>query len=36
MPQHVTGDALNALEQYREATASDDPRAALFRAAKGA
>ncbi|MEU1290266.1 molecular chaperone DnaJ [Kitasatospora sp. NPDC005856] len=36
VPQHVTGDALSALEQYREATASDDPRAALFRAAKGA
>ncbi|MED7948674.1 MULTISPECIES: molecular chaperone DnaJ [unclassified Streptomyces] len=36
VPQHVTGDALAALEQYREATASDDPRAALFRAAKGA
>ncbi|MFG3051236.1 molecular chaperone DnaJ [Kitasatospora sp. NPDC048239] len=36
VPQAVTGDALTALEQYREATASDDPRAALFRAAKGA
>lgn len=36
VPQQVTGDALTALEQYREATASDDPRAALFRAAEGA
>ncbi|GAA2083675.1 molecular chaperone DnaJ [Kitasatospora saccharophila] len=36
VPKHVTGDALNALEQYREATASDDPRAALFKAAEGA
>ena len=36
VPRHVTGDALSALEQYREATASDDPRAALFRAAEGA
>ncbi|GAA1088713.1 MULTISPECIES: molecular chaperone DnaJ [Kitasatospora] len=36
VPKHVTGDALNALEQYREATASDDPRAALFQAAEGA
>ncbi|WP_030274571.1 molecular chaperone DnaJ [Streptomyces sp. NRRL B-24484] len=36
VPKHVTGDALSALEQYREATASDDPRAALFQAAEGA
>ncbi|MEU9128047.1 molecular chaperone DnaJ [Kitasatospora sp. NPDC048540] len=36
VPKHVEGDALTALEQYREATASDDPRAALFRAAEGA
>ncbi|WP_371498214.1 molecular chaperone DnaJ [Kitasatospora sp. NBC_00374] len=36
VPKLVTGDALTALEQYREATASDDPRAALFRAAEGA
>lgn len=36
VPKHVTGDALTALEQYREATASDDPRAALFQAAEGA
>lgn len=36
VPKHVTGDALTALEQYREATASDDPRAALFKAAEGA
>ncbi|MFG2821834.1 molecular chaperone DnaJ [Kitasatospora sp. NPDC048365] len=36
VPKHVTGDALDALEQYREATASDDPRAALFKAAEGA
>ncbi|MGW4380552.1 molecular chaperone DnaJ [Kitasatospora sp. NPDC004531] len=36
VPKVVTGDALSALEQYREATASDDPRAALFKAAEGA
>ncbi|MEU3493294.1 molecular chaperone DnaJ [Kitasatospora cineracea] len=36
VPKHVDGDALTALEQYREATASDDPRAALFKAAEGA
>jgi len=36
VPKHVAGDALAALEQYREATASDDPRAALFKAAEGA
>lgn len=36
VPQQTTGDALTALEQYREATASEDPRAALFRAAEGA
>lgn len=36
VPKHVEGDALAALEQYREATASDDPRAALFKAAEGA
>ncbi|MFD8596197.1 molecular chaperone DnaJ [Kitasatospora sp. NPDC059646] len=36
VPKIVSGDALSALEQYREATASDDPRAALFKAAEGA
>ncbi|GAA2263596.1 MULTISPECIES: molecular chaperone DnaJ [Kitasatospora] len=36
VPKNVTGDALSALEHYREATASDDPRAALFKAAEGA
>ncbi|MER5637774.1 molecular chaperone DnaJ [Kitasatospora sp. NPDC002227] len=36
VPKSVEGDALTALEQYREATASDDPRADLFRAAEGA
>ncbi|MFE0458109.1 molecular chaperone DnaJ [Kitasatospora sp. NPDC058965] len=36
VPQQTTGDALNALEQYRDATASEDPRAALFKAAEGA
>ncbi|GAA2150063.1 molecular chaperone DnaJ [Kitasatospora kazusensis] len=36
VPKLVEGDALTALEQYREATASDDPRAALFRATEGA
>jgi molecular chaperone DnaJ len=36
VPKHLGGEALEALEQYREATASDDPRAALFKAAEGA
>ncbi|GAA1225786.1 molecular chaperone DnaJ [Kitasatospora nipponensis] len=36
VPQQTTGDALTALEQYREATATEDPRAALFKAAEGA
>ncbi|MDH6111764.1 molecular chaperone DnaJ [Kitasatospora sp. MAP12-15] len=36
VPQETTGEALTALEQYREATASQDPRADLFRAAEGA
>lgn len=36
VPRLVEGDALTALEQYREATASEDPRAALFRATEGA
>ncbi|TQF04418.1 molecular chaperone DnaJ [Kitasatospora acidiphila] len=36
VPQEVSGEALNALEQYRDATASEDPRAALFKAAEGA
>ncbi|MGF1429151.1 molecular chaperone DnaJ [Kitasatospora sp. LaBMicrA B282] len=36
VPQQVDGEALSALEQYRDATASEDPRAALFKAAEGA
>ncbi|WP_035799533.1 molecular chaperone DnaJ [Kitasatospora mediocidica] len=36
VPQETSGEALTALEQYREATASQDPRADLFRAAEGA
>jgi molecular chaperone DnaJ len=36
VPQQISGEALNALEQYRDATASEDPRAALFKAAEGA
>ncbi|MFJ8040029.1 molecular chaperone DnaJ [Kitasatospora sp. NPDC096147] len=36
VPKHLDDEALAALEQYREATASDDPRAALFKAAEGA
>ncbi|MFF7637063.1 molecular chaperone DnaJ [Kitasatospora sp. NPDC008050] len=36
VPQETSGEALNALEQYREATAAEDPRAALFKAAEGA
>lgn len=36
VPQETSGEALNALEQYRDATASEDPRAALFKAAEGA
>ena len=36
VPLETTGEALTALEQYREATASQDPRADLFRAAEGA
>ena len=36
VPHQLADEALAALEQYREATASEDPRAALFRAAEGA
>ncbi|PYC68719.1 molecular chaperone DnaJ [Streptomyces tateyamensis] len=36
VPQETSGEALTALEQYRDATASEDPRAALFKAAEGA
>ncbi len=36
VPSRVEGDALSALESYREATAGRDPRAELFKAAKGA
>ncbi|WP_329566219.1 molecular chaperone DnaJ [Kitasatospora sp. NBC_01266] len=36
VPQQTSGEALSALEQYRDATASEDPRAALFKAAEGA
>ncbi|GAA1924411.1 molecular chaperone DnaJ [Streptantibioticus ferralitis] len=36
VPASVDGKALDALESYREATADEDPRAELFKAAKGA
>jgi molecular chaperone DnaJ len=36
VPPTVGGKALEALESYREATAGTDPRAELFKAAKGA
>lgn len=36
VPKATTGKALDALESYREATADLDPRAELFKAAKGA
>ena len=36
VPVETGGDALAALEQYREATSADDPRAALFKAAEEA
>ncbi|MFE9422542.1 molecular chaperone DnaJ [Kitasatospora sp. NPDC006697] len=36
VPQEISDEAQAALEQYRDATASEDPRAALFRAAEGA
>jgi molecular chaperone DnaJ len=36
VPKETDGKALDALESYREATAGEDPRAALFKAAKGA
>ncbi|WP_405725135.1 molecular chaperone DnaJ [Streptomyces sp. NBC_01537] len=36
VPQVSDGKALDALEAYREATAEFDPRAELFKAAKGA
>ncbi|GAA1966981.1 molecular chaperone DnaJ [Kitasatospora viridis] len=36
VPQETAGEALTALEQYRDATATEDPRAALFKAAEGA
>jgi molecular chaperone DnaJ len=36
VPPSVDGKALDALESYREATAEQDPRAELFKAAKGA
>jgi molecular chaperone DnaJ len=36
VPPAVEGKALDALEAYREATADFDPRAELFKAAKGA
>ncbi|AEW95675.1 MULTISPECIES: molecular chaperone DnaJ [Streptomycetaceae] len=36
VPSDVEGKALDALEAYREATADLDPRAELFKAAKGA
>ncbi len=36
VPPTVEGKALDALEAYRDATADTDPRAELFKAAKGA
>jgi molecular chaperone DnaJ len=36
VPPETEGAALAALEQYREATAADDPRTALFKAAEEA
>ncbi|WP_329134580.1 molecular chaperone DnaJ [Streptomyces sp. NBC_01476] len=36
VPEKTEGKALDALESYREATADADPRAELFKAAKGA
>jgi molecular chaperone DnaJ len=36
VPETTEGKALDALEAYREATADADPRAELFKAAKGA
>ena len=36
VPAATEGKALDALEAYREATADTDPRAELFKAAKGA
>ncbi|MEW2522956.1 molecular chaperone DnaJ [Actinacidiphila alni] len=36
VPEKTEGKALDALESYREATAEFDPRAELFKAAKGA
>jgi molecular chaperone DnaJ len=36
VPLTTEGKALDALEAYREATAGTDPRAELFKAAKGA
>ncbi|MDJ0340374.1 molecular chaperone DnaJ [Streptomyces sp. H10-C2] len=36
VPEKIEGKALDALESYREATADFDPRAELFKAAKGA
>ncbi|PWI42513.1 molecular chaperone DnaJ [Streptomyces sp. ICBB 8177] len=36
VPATVDGEALQALESYRKATAGEDPRAELFKAAKGA
>ncbi|MFE2445536.1 molecular chaperone DnaJ [Streptomyces sp. NPDC059426] len=36
VPQELSDTARNALESYREATVGEDPRAELFKAAKGA
>jgi molecular chaperone DnaJ len=36
VPLQVSGKALEALQEYRDATAAEDPRAALFKAAEGA
>ena len=36
VPSELSDKAREALETYREATADEDPRSALFEAAKGA
>jgi molecular chaperone DnaJ len=36
VPAHLDERAREALESYRDASAGEDPRAALFEAAKGA
>jgi molecular chaperone DnaJ len=36
VPKETDGTARESLESYRKATAGEDPRAELFKAAKGA